>query len=46
MEENVRKSHNLILEDRKKFTLTGVRDVLSFDEMTDLSKDLIEKLRN
>ena len=34
MEENIRKSHNLILEDRKKFTLTGVRDVLSFDENT------------
>lgn len=32
MEENVRKSHNIIIEDRKKFTLTGVRDVLSFDE--------------
>ena len=32
LEENVRKSHNIIIEDRKKFTLTGVRDVLSFDE--------------
>ncbi len=34
MEENVRKSHNMIVEDRKKFTLTGVMDVLSFDEET------------
>lgn len=32
MEENIRKSHNLIVEDRKKFTLTGVNDVISFDE--------------
>ena len=32
LEENVRKSHNIIIEARKKFTLTGVRDVLSFDE--------------
>lgn len=34
MEENIRKSHNIIVEDRKKFTLTGVLDVLSFDEET------------
>ncbi len=32
MEETTRKSHNIIIEDRKKFTLTGVKDVLSFDE--------------
>lgn len=34
MEENVRLNHNIIVEDRKKMTLTGVRDVLSFDEET------------
>ncbi len=34
MEENTRKSQNIIVEDRKKFTLTGVKDVLSFDEET------------
>ncbi len=34
MEENIRKSHNIIVEDRKKFTLTGVLDVISFDEET------------
>ena len=32
MEENVRLNHNIIVEDRKKMTLTGVKDVLSFDE--------------
>ncbi len=34
MEENIRKSQNIIVEDRKKFTLTGVKDVISFDEDT------------
>lgn len=34
MEENIRLNHNIIVEDRKKMTLTGVKDVLSFDEET------------
>ncbi|MEE1330081.1 MAG: sporulation protein YabP [Acutalibacteraceae bacterium] len=34
MEENVRRSQNVIIEDRKKMTFTGVKDVLSFDEET------------
>ena len=34
MEEKNFKSHNIIVEDRKKFTLTGVKEVLSFDENT------------
>ena len=34
MEEAVRKNHNIIIEDRKKFTLTGIKDVVSFDEET------------
>ena len=34
MEENIRINHNIIVEDRKKMTLTGVKDVLSFDEET------------
>ena len=34
MEENIRLNHNIIVENRKKMTLTGVKDVLSFDEET------------
>ena len=34
MEENIRKNHSIIVEDRKKFILTGVKDVLSFDDQT------------
>ena len=34
MEDNIRVNHNIIVEDRKKMTLTGVKDVLSFDEET------------
>ncbi len=44
MEDNIRKSHNLIMEDRKKFTLTGVKDVLSFDENTILLDTALGKL--
>lgn len=34
MEETVRQNHNVIIEDRRKFTLTGVKDVNAFDEET------------
>ena len=34
MEENIRVNHNIIVEDRKKMTLTGVKDVLSFGDET------------
>ena len=34
MEEIIRENHNAIIESRKKFTLTGVKDVVSFDEET------------
>ncbi len=34
MEEIRAKNHNVIIENRKKFTLTGVKDVLSFDDET------------
>ena len=44
VEENIRKSHNLILEDRKKFTLTGIKDVLSFDENTIMLDTSLGKL--
>lgn len=34
MEESIRSNHNVIIENRKKFTLTGVKDVISFDDET------------
>ncbi len=34
MEEKIYASQNIILENRKKLTLTGVKDVVSFDEET------------
>lgn len=33
MEENLR-NNNIIIENRKKFTLSGIKDVISFDEET------------
>lgn len=44
MEENVRKSHNMIVEERKKFTLTGVTDVISFDEETIMLETTLGRL--
>lgn len=44
MEENIRNNHNLIVEDRKKFTLTGIKDVLSFDEQTVMLDTVLGKL--
>lgn len=34
MEDIAVKNHSVILENRKKFTLSGVRDVISFDDET------------
>lgn len=34
MEETILKNHNVIMEDRKKLMLTGVKQVISFDEET------------
>ncbi len=44
MEENIRRNHNAIIEDRKKITLTGIKDVLSFDEETVLLDTVMGKL--
>lgn len=32
MEENIKQNHNVIVEDRKKFTLTGVKEVCAFND--------------
>ncbi len=44
MEEKVLKNHNIIVENRNKFTLTGVKEVLSFDENTILLDTALGKL--
>lgn len=44
LEDNIRKNHNIIVEDRKKFTLTGVKDVLSFDEQTIMLETVLGRL--
>lgn len=44
MEEKVLKNHNVIVENRGKFTLTGVKEVLSFDENTILLDTALGKL--
>lgn len=44
MEENIRKNHNIIVEDRKKFTLTGIKDVLSFDDQTVMLDTVLGRL--
>ncbi len=44
MEEKRILNHNIILENRKKFTLTGVKDVISFDEETVVTETALGKL--
>ncbi len=34
MDENIRSNNNIIIENRKKFNISGVKDVISFDEET------------
>ena len=44
LEENIRVSHNMIIEDRKKFTLSGIKDVVSFDEQTVMLESVLGQL--
>lgn len=44
LEDNIRKNHNIIVEDRKKFTFTGVKDVLSFDDQTIMLETVLGRL--
>lgn len=44
LEDVVRQNHNIILENRKKFTLTGIKDVSSFDEETVILISALGKL--
>lgn len=42
--EEVRRGHSVIAEDRKKLTLSGIKDVISFDEETLLLETVMGRL--
>lgn len=44
MEEVIRSNQNIIIEDRKKLTLSGVKDVISFDDETLLLETVLGRL--
>ncbi len=44
MQENVINNSNIIIEQRKKLTITGVKDCLSFDEETIILNTALGKL--
>ena len=44
MEENVFDTQNVIIESRKKLNLSGIKDVLSFDEETLLLDTILGKM--
>ena len=44
MQENIINNSNMIIEQRKKLTLTGVKDCLSFDEETIILNTALGKL--
>jgi len=44
LEENLKQNHNVIVENRKKFTLTGIKEVLSFDDETIMLDSVLGRL--
>ena len=44
MDEVIRSNQNIIIEDRKKLTLSGVKDVISFDDETLLLETVLGRL--
>ena len=44
MDEVIRSNQNIIIEDRKKLTLSGVKDVMSFDDETLLLETVLGRL--
>lgn len=44
MDEVIRSNQNIIIEDRKKLTLSGVKDVVSFDDETLLLETVLGRL--
>ena len=44
MVDDLNKKHNIIVEDRKRFILTGIKDVLNFDEENTLLDTALGRL--
>ena len=44
MEENIRVNQSVIIENRKKFVISGVKDVISFDDETVMLDTVLGKL--
>ena len=44
MDENLRSNNNIIIENRKKFNLSGIKDVISFDEETIVLESVLGRL--
>lgn len=44
MEDNIRVNQSVIIENRKKFVISGVKDVISFDEETVMLDTVLGKL--
>lgn len=44
MDENLRSNNNIIIENRKKFTLSGIKNVISFDEETIVLESVLGRL--
>lgn len=44
MEETIRSNNNIIIENRKKFNISGVKDVISFDEETIVLESVLGNL--
>ena len=44
LDEVIRSNQNIIIEDRKKLTLSGVKDVISFDDETLLLETVLGRL--
>lgn len=44
MEDNIRVNQSVIIENRKKFIISGVKDVIAFDEETVMLDTVLGKL--
>ncbi len=44
MDENIRSNNNIIIENRKKFNISGIKDVVSFDEETIILESVLGRL--